>query len=166
MWQKTGDPMLRDFIFEMNDWLLNIQQWEDAPTPDTRGRFYDPNRPFGPPHASSTGVYLEGLADAFALACSVGDHKRAEAYRVAILRGLRSVHQLTFKDDVDMFYVSKRNRLRGGVRTTVYNNVVRVDNVQHNLMAIQKILERFSEATWIQPPPGPQSSSYRFAKPT
>lgn len=29
----------------------------------------------------------------------------------------------------------------GGVRTTEYNNVIRVDNVQHNLMAVLKILQ-------------------------
>lgn len=152
IWKQTKNQELANFIFEMNDWLLDVQQVTSntgkrniAPTPDTVGRFYDPNRPFGPPHASSTGVYLEGLADAFALARETGDLKRTKAFYDAILLGLRSVHQLTFKDDTDMFYVSKRDRLRGGVRTTVYNNVVRVDNVQHNLMAIQKILNGFRD---------------------
>lgn len=140
VWQQTQDAMLRDWIFEMNDWLLAVQQWEDAPYPDCRGRFYDPHRPFGPPHASSTGVYLEGLADAFQLAGAADDSVRAGNYREAIHRGLRSLDQLTFKDETDMFYVTRRERLRGGVRTTVANNVVRVDNVQHGLMAIQKIL--------------------------
>ncbi len=84
-------------------------------------------------------MYLEGLADAFALAKKTGDVERCESYRTAILRDLRSVHQLTFKDDVDMFYVSKRDQLSGGVQTTVYNNVVCLDNAQHYLMAIQKI---------------------------
>ena len=44
-----------------------------------------------------------------------------------------------------MFYVSKRDALRGGVRNTVYDNVVRVDNVQHNLMAVFKVLDRFTD---------------------
>ena len=55
----------------------------------------------------------------------------------------KSLAQLTFKDEIDMFYVANREQLRGGVRTTVYNNDVRVDNVQHNLMAIIKILAAF-----------------------
>ncbi len=137
---------LGEFVFEMNDWLLSVQQWDDAPALDCRGRFYAPSHPFGPPHASATGVYLEGLIDAFQLARKVGDLSRLEAYRRAILRGLRSVLQLTFKDDADLFYVNKKSTLRGGMRTTVYDNVVRIDNVQHSLMAIQKILEFFGES--------------------
>ena len=61
VWELTRDGELADAVFAMNDWLLGVQQWETAPHPDCRGRFYDPDRPFGPPHASSTAVYLEGL---------------------------------------------------------------------------------------------------------
>jgi len=146
VWERTGDPELRDFVFEMNDWLLGIQEWDDAIYPDTRGRFYDYRRSyFGPPHASSTGVYLEGLIDAYRMAVRVGDRERQFAYRRAIVRGLRSVLQLQFADDVDMYYVSKRNRVLGGMRTTVYDNAIRVDNVQHNLLAIFRIHTTFSE---------------------
>jgi len=148
MWKQTGDDRLKDFIFEMNDWLLSIQQWEDDVVyRDATGRFYDPNRPFGHPHASSTGAYLQGLIDAFRLARQTGDQKRMNAYRVAIVRGLRSVMQLQFIDEIDMFYISesKRKYARGGIRTTVYDNQIRCDNVQHNLMAILKILEAFEE---------------------
>jgi hypothetical protein len=136
---------MADFIFEMNDWLLPVQQWESAPHADCRGRFHDPHRPFGPPHASSTGVYIEGLIDAFRLARELGENVRAERYRIAILRGLRSIAQLTFKDEWDMYYVARRDLLRGGVRSAEYDNSVRVDNVQHNLMAIMKIVATFRD---------------------
>ena len=133
---------LLDFIFEMNDGLLSMQQWSASPDTlhtDVQGRFYAPNRNYGPPHASSTGVYLEGLADAYRLAVQVGDIDRAQAYEVAIWRGLRSVRQLQFRDAVDWFYVSNRDAVQGGLRTTVYDNVIRVDNVQHCLMALLKL---------------------------
>ena len=70
-----------------------------------------------------------------------------DTYRTTILRGLRSVMQLQFVDEVDMFYISKskRNYVRGGIRTTVYDNQIRCDNVQHNLMAILKIIDIFEE---------------------
>jgi hypothetical protein len=136
---------LKDFVFEMNDWLLPMQQWDRAPQPDLRGRFYDPEHPeYGPPHASSTGVYLEGLIDAFGLARQEGDRRREQAYRLAILRGLRSLMQLQFRDDIDMYYVSQRERVFGGIRTEAYDNAIRVDNVQHGLMALLKILARLS----------------------
>jgi len=136
---------LEDFIFEMNDWLLEMQQWDTAPHPDLKGRFYNPQHPeYGPPHASSTGVYLEGLIDAFDLARRKGDVARAGRYRLAILRGLRSLMQLQFRDDADMYYITKRERVFGGIRTEAYDNTIRVDNVQHGLMALLKILARMS----------------------
>ena len=145
VWELTREGELADAVFAMNDWLLGVQQWESAPHPDCQGRFYDPSRPFGPPHASSTAVYLEGLADAFAIGRTLGEHDRVDRYRTAILRGLRSLTQLTFKDDVDLFYISKRETVRGGVQSSEYDNAVRVDNVQHALTAIDKILKAFSE---------------------
>lgn len=142
MWQCTNTTELRDWIFEMNDWLLGVQQWDgQRGFPDTMGRFYDPDRPFGPPHASSTAVYLEGLIDAWQLARATGDTARQERYRRSLVRGLRSLLQLAFLDEVDLFYIQQKDRVRGGVRTTVYDNSIRIDNVQHSLMAALKILE-------------------------
>ena len=144
VWAITGDRALADFVFEMNDWLLEMQQWADAPAPDVAGRFYNPDHPeYGPPHASSDGVYLEGLVAAYRLAQAVGDDARADAYRTAISRGIRHLKQLQFVDDVDMYYVSQRDRVAGGLRTTVYDNVIRVDNVQHGLLAVLDVLEAF-----------------------
>jgi UDP-N-acetylmuramoyl-tripeptide--D-alanyl-D-alanine ligase len=145
VWKITKDEGLKDFIFEMNDWLLSMQQWNSAEFPDMQGRFYDPARAyFGPPHASSTGVYLEGLIDAFSIAKELGDQQRVENYRIAIVRGTRSLIQLQYKDAVDCFYIKHVDRVLGGVRTTVYDNTIRIDNVQHGLMALLKILSRFS----------------------
>jgi len=92
VWTITKDDSLKDFIFEMNDWLLELQQWDTAEYADMQGRFFDPQRIYyGPPHASSTGVYLEGLIDAFQLAKQVDDIDRVDNYRIAILRGMRSI---------------------------------------------------------------------------
>ena len=137
LFELTGGAGLADHVFAMNDWLLSMQQWEDAPSPDLMGRFYDPKRPqFGPPHASSTGAYLEGLAAACRLAERVGDEARLDTYGRAIWRGIRSLRQLQFLDEVDCFYISKRSRVMGGLRTETYDNEIRVDNVQHGLMAL------------------------------
>jgi len=140
LWQLTHDDELRDAVFEMNDWLVDYQEWDASPYPDLRGRFYDADRPgYGPPHASSTGVYLEGLIAAYQLAVASGDAGRTARYRTAIVRGLRSVMQLQFADDVDLYYVVDRGRVAGGMRTTAYENQIRVDNVQHNLLGIMEI---------------------------
>lgn len=148
VYQLTQAAGLAEFILEMNDWLVPVQQW---PTPAHRefaGRFHDPDRPFGPPHASSTGVYMEGLIDAFELARTLGDERRRERYRRTISRGIRSLMQLAFRDEGDLFYSIDAGRLKGGVRTTCYNNVIRIDNVQHNLLALLKILPAFEEGDY------------------
>ena len=141
VWKLTGDKKILDWTLEMNDWLLRVQDWEDRTQfPDVNGRFYSKSPNYGPPHASSTGVYLEGLIFAWQMAKDTGQAERQEKYRRAIMRGLRSCMQLTFFDEIDMFYVSKRDVVRGGVRETVYDNAIRVDNVQHNLMGQLNIL--------------------------
>ena len=148
LYAHTKRRELADFVFEMNDWLLPMQQW-DGVTEDLRGRFYNPNRrDFGPPHAASTGVYLEGLADALALAHELGDETRAAAYRQAVQRGLRSLRQLQFRDERDAFYISQKARVLGALRTEAYDNAVRIDSAAHALAAAIKILRpmRFDEA--------------------
>jgi hypothetical protein len=154
VWQVTDDLALRDFVFEMNDWILEMQQWDEAPALDVAGRFYNPERPdYGPPHASADGVYLEGLIAAYRLAVAVGDETRTDAYRTAIARGLRNLMQLQFADEVDMYYISKRDRVAGGLRTTVYDNVIRVDNVQHGLLAVMDVLDAFAPDDYRISPP-------------
>ena len=152
LFAHTGRREFADFALEMTDWLLPMQQW-DGLMPDLRGRFYNPKRPeFGPPHAASTGAYLEGLADAVALARAMGDGSRANAYDQAIQRGLRSLRQLQFRDERDAFYVSKRNRVMGALRTEVYDNAVRVDSAGHALAAAVKILQPMEFGAGATPP--------------
>ena len=140
LFAQTGRREFADFVFEMNDWLLPMQQW-DGIEPDLRGRFHDPRRPeFGPPHAASTGAYLEGLADAGALAKALGEKGRATAYERTIHRGLRSLRQLQFRDERDTFYISRKKRVLGALRTEVYDNSVRVDSAAHALAAAIKVL--------------------------
>ncbi len=150
LWKETRNQELADWIFVMNAWLVDVMQTNSRVAyDDTLGRFYDPvSGRYGVPHASSTGVYLEGLIDAFALARALDDQKHVDKYREAILLGLRSGMQLQFQDEIDMFYVTNRKRLRGGMRTTVYDNGVRVDNVQHILMGVQKIMREFTPSDY------------------
>ena len=144
LFKQTGRREFADFALEINDWLLPMQQWDERPDLplDLRGRFYDPRRPeFGPPHAASTGAYLEGLTDAIAIARTLGDAGRAAAYERAVGRGLRSLRQLQFRDERDAFYVSKRDRVMGALRTEAYDNAVRIDSAAHALAATVNVLK-------------------------
>lgn len=145
LYRTTQDPELAEFVFEMNDWLVTLQAVAPA-QPDTIGEFFTPQTAdFGPPHASSTGVYLEGLIEAHSLACEFGHTGRADTYRHAILRGLRSLRQLQFTDLTDHYYLNKTARVLGGLRSSTHDNTLRLDNVQHGLMAIWQILDRFGD---------------------
>jgi hypothetical protein len=134
-----------DFVFEMNDWLIeSMEMWEESAFDDEKGQFFSREHDYGGAHASATGVYIEGIIDAYAIAKAVGDTAREERYRLSLSRAIRSVMQLQFVDDIDMFYVTDRVHTRGGLRTTVIRNEVRVDNVQHVLMGLLKLLDRFA----------------------
>ncbi len=150
VWLITHDDRLRDFIFTMNDWLVrNMQRWKNVPYADAAGRFYNPARSkWGSANASSTGVYIEGLADAYALAKEVGDAQREERYRLSLARAIRSLLQIQIVDEVDTFYMIRPERAIGGIRTSVYRDFIRVDNVQHNLMGLIKIQQRFQVADY------------------
>jgi hypothetical protein len=140
LYLATHDQEFLDFVFQMNDDLLSLQQVAETIYLDLEGRFHNPDRAeWGPPHSSSTGVYLEGLVVALALAIQVGDQARVQRYHQAIWRGVRSLRQLQFRDLSDMFYISKPTSVQGGIRTTVYDNTIRIDNVQHGLMALMAL---------------------------
>ncbi|HVI01563.1 MAG TPA: hypothetical protein VM869_22765 [Enhygromyxa sp.] len=135
---------LEQFVFDMNDWLIaNMEVWEESQFDDEKGRFHSREKDYGVPHASATGVYIEGLIDAYEMAKRLGDKTRQARYALALSRGIRSVMQLQFVDDVDMYYVTDRRQTKGGLRTDTIRPEVRVDNVQHVLMGVLKVLDRF-----------------------
>src|SRR5690606_10034549 len=123
--------------------IENMEVWEESAYDDEKGRFHSREKDYGVPHASATGVYIEGLIDAYEMAKRLGDEKRQARYALSLSRGIRSVMQLQFVDDVDMYYVTDRERTRGGLRTDTIRPEVRVDNVQHVLMGVLKVLDRF-----------------------
>lgn len=153
VWKISQDVKLKTAIFRMNDWLVEtMQEWDGhGVLADEKGRFSSEAKPFGPPHASSTGVYLEGLIDAYRLAVDVKDGLRAKRYRTAMVRGIRSLQQLQFKDSIDAYYVKNPDAVLGSVQTSVSDNTIRVDNVQHNLMGLIQILETLTEEDFRVP---------------
>lgn len=144
--QATGDPAPRAFARQITRWLIGLQQGADQPA-DVQGGFFTPDRPeFGPPHASAIGVYMEGIVEVFADARATGDTALAETCRTSLLRAARALRQLQFRHGDDMFGVHHRTRVRGAIRTAVHDNTIRVDNVQHGLMALLRMDQTFTDA--------------------
>jgi len=146
----TGDADVAAFIFEMNDWVVGLQDSGiDSCPMDVVGDFFSPRHPhLGAPSAATTGLILEGLVDAWKVARDTGDSARAARYRLAILLGLRSLRQLQFRTDTDMYYLRRRSQVQGALRTAAFDSTIRIDNVYHALQAVMKILPAFSAAEY------------------
>ena len=146
------DREMEDFVFEMNDDLLEHCQPKSMPYPDLEGAFFTivPSAIFQrvqPYHASSTSVYLDGLIEAWELARARGQSDRAERYRQSMLAGLASLRKLQFRDDEELPYFSPAalEHINGGLRSTPWDSRMRVDNEPHAILALSKILRSLWE---------------------
>ncbi len=142
-----------DFIFNMNRLLVGIQEvmprkGEFLPA-DARGRFVRPRkRAMGRPHVTATAVYLEGLADAFALARALEEEALARQFRRALVWGARCLLQHQIRDEVETLLVPNPARALGGFRTRPTDPVIRIDNMQHAVCALAKIDAVLKEADY------------------
>ncbi|MFH0769976.1 MAG: hypothetical protein V1926_01215 [Candidatus Peregrinibacteria bacterium] len=123
LWEKDRKTEERDFIFEMNDWL--VQQQNSDPSANGYGSF-------GNAPGISSASYLEGLIDAVRIAKLSGDTQREERYREAAKLGMRFILTL----QVDNVSIPQAN---GGFRASA-DGTVRVDHTQHAVMALMKAI--------------------------
>lgn len=124
-----------DFVFQMNDWLMDKQyDQSNCPWPELHGGVAAYQ---GFPPGVATAAYLEGFADALRLARRVGDTERAARYEQVVRRAARFVMQLQFRPE-EAYYVRSLPDTVWGVRTTLSRNRLRVDHCQHALLALMK----------------------------
>ena len=76
-------------------------------------------------------------SDALALARETGDQERAQRYEQVVRGAARFVMQLQVKPEEAYFVRSPQDAV-GGVRTTPALNLLRIDHVQHALVALIK----------------------------
>ena len=124
-----------DFVFELTDWLAEMQLNEsDCPWPEMQGGI----APYQPGRAGvATAAYLEGFADALWLARSVGDRERAERYEKVVRSAARFVMQLQVRPEEAYFIRSPQDAV-GGIRTSLALNLLRIDHCQHALVGLIK----------------------------
>ncbi|MBU0597122.1 AMMECR1 domain-containing protein [Patescibacteria group bacterium] len=133
LYNETGDEEILDFIFEMNDWLIDNHQIFDDAYIDKIGGF-----PKVSPSGCSTAVYLEGLNDAYLLAKSSGDEFHMSKYKESITLGARFL-LLTQYTNQNSFYLSNPDRAIGGFKQSLWANAERIDYTQHALRALIKV---------------------------
>ncbi|HUT85238.1 MAG TPA: hypothetical protein VMW66_00205 [Elusimicrobiales bacterium] len=122
----TQDKELADFIFEMNDWLTSNYQIKKSPYDDAVGGFAKNSKY----PSSYSYVFMEGVLDAYKLALTIGDKKHIKLYQPTAAYGTRFVLQSQFTSE-NSFYFKNPPLVVGGFRSSVLNNTLRIDNVQH-----------------------------------
>lgn len=138
---NTDNEHYKDAIFKLNDEIIKIQNQNGEPYIDYLGRFYDPDYPeYGTPFSGSTAVYTEGLTYAYELAVLDDDKDRIKVYKRSILLGIHNLINLQFGGS-NMYYLSHPERVSGGVRYRVDDNIIRIDTTQHTIDALTRALD-------------------------
>ncbi|MBU0636161.1 AMMECR1 domain-containing protein [Candidatus Micrarchaeota archaeon] len=145
LYQFTKDPSVADFVFEMNDWLVQFQILDTAYCAHYGG--YSAKQDVAvvlPSHGSSSvGAYTESFVHAFALADQLRDEVRRERYRKSVLAGFRYAIGLQFNSEND-FWAGAGEKALGGIRTGINRSEIRIDNQQHVLLALVDTFRFFS----------------------
>jgi hypothetical protein len=138
LYRITGEQRFADAIFVLNDELLIILDRLDQV-----GRFYSPDYPqYGAPHASSDGVYTEGLAYAYEVARWVGDEAHQRSYREALELAVGNLVKLQYTEDSALNFLYP-DKIAGALRVNVQDYRIRTDTTQHAIDAYRKILQVF-----------------------
>ena len=142
LYEDLRDPALAAFIFARNDWFAcDAAMGRHAGRGSLGGVSSTRRAPIMARHMPHRPAFTwKGLPMPGNWRAIWATGVRADRYAKALRRGFRSIAQLQFRDpECDMFYISRLRQVLGGLRTTAYNNEIRVDNVQHCLMALMKL---------------------------
>ena len=131
LYEETENHEISEFVFEMNDWLIDNYQIRESQFQDKIGGFGEAYP------GSSTSSYLEGLNDALGLARMIGDTDHLAKYEEAIRLGTRCMLLMQYTMN-NAFYVKNQSRAVGGFRQSIVNNSQRIDHTQHALNALMK----------------------------
>ena len=134
LYRAVEDPEIAEFVFEMNDWLIQNYQLLRTEYPDLHGGF-----PASFPR-NSTSAYMEGMNDAYTLAVLVGDQEHQDIYSQTISYAVRFILQMQYTPD-GVFYLSNPDRVVGGFRHSLVINDQRNDYTQHASFALMKVYD-------------------------
>lgn len=138
-WWETNDAKYVDFIFWMNDRLIDEMLETETEDLRTLGRFYNSAKSeYGPPHSSSTAIYLEGITYAYEVALAEKDDARVEKYREAILLGARSLLELQFTTKNSAEFENPE-KLLGSIRRAIDRPEIRIDQIGHAANALVRV---------------------------
>ncbi|MEM6930532.1 MAG: hypothetical protein AAF602_26580, partial [Myxococcota bacterium] len=123
---------------QVADWMIDSYQWsgERSPWPDYVGGYY--KLPEELP-AMQTFCYSEGTAAAYTLASRYAPERKGK-YETSTAEAIRFLEVMQY-DDLDSYFVSRPDKVRGGVKYTMSLNKVRTDYVGHGLSTLSQWLD-------------------------
>lgn len=130
---ETNNKKYADFVLRINDFVISRQHNLNTPYVDRMGSFTRSG------DCCSTGVFVESIAEGYMVAKILGDEKRMKNYCKSMLMGLRYILQCQYRQD-NCDYPEIQELLLGGIKTGLYDQGIRIDNVQHSACAMLKSL--------------------------
>jgi hypothetical protein len=153
---QPSDTLTNEQVFAAADTLVTSQRL-DARTDykDLMGTFTAPTGLSETPRSVATARHVSQLSKAFNMARAQGDANRENHYRLAIIQGLRSLLQVQFDQDIEMFFMPDglKKNVRGGLRHTVYDNRINAEAVIESIAAFTAALNAFTPADYEMPSP-------------
>jgi hypothetical protein len=141
----TKETSFAEFVFEMNDWLLQLQYTQlDPRQVHWQGGFrsFADGRPVLTPPGISSASCAESLADACRVARAVGDVQRFQRYQQALERGLSFLMTLQYTEaNAQHFAEWYRPEVLGGFYASQQDGTLRLDYVQHAVCALLGYLD-------------------------
>ncbi|MGE3806827.1 MAG: hypothetical protein AB7K24_19335 [Gemmataceae bacterium] len=137
---QTGEPGFAQFVFEMNDWLRELQYPLLDPTrPLWGGGFmgWHEGKVVGAAPQISSASYAESLAEACRVARKAGDVRRYDSYRESLESCLQFLIRLQYTEaNTQHFADWYRPTLVGGFHASQQDGNLRVDYTQHAICAM------------------------------
>ena len=139
-YDESHDDEHAQYVYWLAEGLIQTMLEDDPHArADEEGRFFNPRyREWGPPHSSSTGIYLEGLVYAYELAKKRGDADEMGRFHEAILAGTRALLQVQWMPE-SAYYVREPAKVIGHFKTSITNNIGRIDQLGHAANALVKV---------------------------
>ncbi len=143
------DQQLADFVFEMSDWVCDLQYTRiDPRRVHWFGGFksYQGGQVMETAPEASGAALIEGLVHACRVARERGDVSRHQRYTETIERGLQFLSALQYSEANTQHFVNwYRERLVGGFHASHQDGNLRLEDTRHSVLALLGYLEQVNQ---------------------
>ena len=138
----TGKAPYADFVFAMNDWLVELQYKQGAPK-QWQGGFatFDRGYVLRLPPGVTTASCAESLVDAWRVARECKDVARVRKYHNALERAFQFLIANQYSNERHLHFEPEfRSQLDGAFHASIENGTVRIDFNQHAICGMFRYL--------------------------